>query len=62
MTHSNFHKMEIKAEAQAASASTSTQPGLSTDAPPHGFTKASMAVMDNFLLAGKLNPKIEPSR
>lgn len=54
--------MEIKAEAQAASASTSTQPGLSTDAPPHGFTKASMAVMDNFLLAGKLNPKIEPSR
>jgi hypothetical protein len=48
------HAEQIKAaEKQPASASTTTTPS------DHGYTRASVKVMENMLWEGKLNPKIE---
>jgi hypothetical protein len=44
------------AEKQPASASTTTTPL------DHGYTQASAKIMENILLKGKLNPKIESTQ
>jgi hypothetical protein len=60
--HTNSHSEQIKAGGQDPSLSNSSGPSLTTVPPDHGFTHASAKVMEDFLLEGKLNPEIEPTR
>lgn len=51
------HPDKIKGESQ-----TEANPEASTKPSNHGYTAASAKLMEEFLLEGKLNPKIEPTR
>jgi hypothetical protein len=60
--HTNSHSEQIKAGSQDPSSSASFGQASSTTIPPdHGYTPASAKIMEDFLLEGKLNPKIEPT-
>ena len=62
-THTNTHAKEIEAaKTQAQASQSGSSSSASTKPPDHGYTAASAKLMEEFLLEGKLNPKVEPTR
>ena len=58
-THTNTHSEQLKSADTSSNAS--SFPGLTTTPPDHGYTHASVKIMEDFMLEGKLNPKIKPT-
>jgi len=61
MTHTNTHAKRIKAAKSQSQTELGSKSGTSssTKPPDHGYTMKSTKLMEEFLLEGKLNPKIE---
>ena len=58
-THTNTHSEQLKSANTSSNAS--SVPGLTTTPPDHGYTPASVKIMEDFMLEGKLNPEIKPT-
>ncbi|KZP11300.1 hypothetical protein FIBSPDRAFT_962401 [Athelia psychrophila] len=61
-THTRTHDEKIKADEEIKNSGPSMEQQKTSVPIDHGYTAGSAKLMEGYLLKGKLNPKIEPTR